>query len=90
MFISKFDDNRINKLTLVTDQILKDAMASKSPKVQHMYTSYQAKWFNFMKRYKVEDYFDETAMIVFFRNFKTITNQEPYGQYTPASTHGIS
>ena len=70
MFINKLDDSGINQLTLATDQILKEAMASKSPKVQRMYTNYQAKWFNFMKRYGVEDYLDETAMIAFFQELQ--------------------
>ena len=70
IFISKFDDSGINQLTLATEQILKEAMASKSPKVQRMHTSYQAKWFNFMKRYKVENYLDETAMIAFFQELQ--------------------
>ena len=33
-------------------------------------TNYQAKWFNFMKRYGVEDYLDETAMIAFFQELQ--------------------
>mgnify|MGYP003333784690 CR=1 FL=1 len=91
MFVNKLDNKGLDDLTRMMQNIINQALSSKAPKVKKMYLNNQTKWFNFMKRNNITDYFNEVSMIAFFfRNSNMIISQEPSGWCTPASTHGIS
>ena len=59
-------DNKMTDLEERTKAILERASQSKNPKVNAMYARWQKKWFDFVKKNKVDDIFNDLNMVAFF------------------------